>query len=171
MLDRSIVRWLSAIGDPTLLAEIENAPLEPDYFSDLALAMQSTMLYDTSGVCFLPRALGAEIVGEVADLLIRCRGVHTVLCAAVIDGDLVLSGRTDRLGGDAAALLRTTLKGLGGCGGHLRRAGGKVADVAGLSKDREDLFDQLRQRWLAACQVNCPQGARLVARRDIWDNL
>lgn len=170
-LDRSIVRWMSALADPALLAEIENAPLEPSYFGELALAMQNTFLYDTSAVCFLPRAQGAEIVGEVADLLVRCRGVHTVLCAAVVGDDLVLSARTDREGGDAAALLRVTINGWGGCGGHRHRAGGKISGVAPQSRLRGGVMDQLRERWLAASQITRQRGTRLVARRDIFENL
>ncbi len=170
-LDRSIVRWLSAIADPALLAEIENAPLEPEYYSDLALAMQSTFLYDSSAICFLPRALGPEIVGEVADLLVRCRGIQSVLCAAVSGDDLVISTRTDRKGGDAAELLRQTINGLGGCGGHMHRAGGKISGVAPHSKLPGTLGDQLRDRWLAACHVKRQRGTRLVARRDICENL
>lgn len=170
-LDRAIVKWASTIADPAILAEIENAPLEPEYFSDLALAMQCTDLYQSSAVCFLPRALGPEIVGEVADLLVRCRGVQTVLCAAVINDDLVLSARTDSDGGNAASLLRTAINGLGGCGGHLHRAGGKIPRVAPDSNLRIALLDLLRSRWLEACGVDASQGIRLVARRDIFENL
>lgn len=170
-LDRAIVKWSSSIADPALLAEIENAPLDPEYFSDLALAMQSTDLYDSTAICFLPRALGPEIVGEVADLLVRCRGVRSVLCATVVNDDLVLSARTDRDGGDAAALLRATLNGLGGCGGHLHRAGGKISRVSSNSRLNVALVDHLRTRWLAACQIDCSEGTRLVARHDIFENL
>ncbi len=170
-LDRSVVRWLTGIAEPALLAEIENAPLEPEYFSDLALAMQNTFVYGDSAICFLPRAIGAEIVGEVADLLVRCRGLQRVLCAAVIGGDLLISARTGRTGGDASKLLRTTLGGLGGCGGHMHRAGGKIAGAASQSKIRSSLYDELRERWLAACQVSRQRGTRLVARREIYENL
>ncbi len=170
-LDRSIVEWLTSIADPALLAEIANAPLEPEYFSDLALAMQNTFVYDDTALCFLPRALGAEIVGEVADLLVRCRGLRRVLCAAVIGDDLILSARTGRVGGDASKLLRTTLSGLGGCGGHAHRAGGKIAGAASRSKVPSSLYDEVRERWLNACQVNRQRGTRLVARREIFENL
>jgi nanoRNase/pAp phosphatase (c-di-AMP/oligoRNAs hydrolase) len=170
-LDRSIVTWLTEIADPTLLAEIENAPLDPEYFGDLVLAMQNTFVYGNTALCFLPRAFGAEIVGEVADLLIRCRGVHHVLCAAVVGEDLLLSARTDRDCEDAARLLRTTLLGIGSCGGHEHRAGGKVPGVVVQSKVRTEILDQLRTRWLAACSVTRQRGTRLVARREIFEHL
>ncbi|MHB8864641.1 MAG: DHH family phosphoesterase [Pirellulaceae bacterium] len=170
-LDRSIVTWLTEMADPTLLAEIENAPLEPEYYGDLVLAMQNTFVYGNTALCFLPRAFGAEIVGEVADLLIRCRGIHHVLCAAVVGPDLVVSARTDRDCEDAAQLLEATLHGIGGCGGHEHRAGGKVPNVVVQSRVRPEILEQLRSRWLAACRVTRQRGTRLVARREIFENL
>ena len=168
-LDRSVVTWLTDLADPTLLAEIENAPMEPDYFGDLLLALQRTFVYDDAALCFLPRAAGAEIVGEVADLLVRCRGIRRVLCAAIVGEDLLLSARTERGSDNAARLLQATLDGLGGCGGHAHRAGGKVPHVG--TRVSGDLHDELRSRWLAACGVHRQRGTRLVARREIVENL
>ena len=168
-MDRAVVTWLTDLADPTLLAEIENAPLEIEYFGDLVLAMQRTFIYDDAAMCFLQRASGAEIVGEVADLLIRCRGIRRVLCAAIIGEDLLLSVRTQRGTENAARLLQATLDGVGGCGGHAHRAGGKVPDVG--NKLRDDLNDDLRARWLKACAVDRQRGTRLVPRRDIIENL
>lgn len=170
-LDRSVVKWLTGLADPTLLAEIENAPLDREYYGDLVLAMQKTFVYDDAAWCFLPRAAGAEIVGEVADLLVRCRGIRRVLCAAVVGDDLLLSARTQRGCGNAARLLQATLDGLGGCGGHAHRAGGKIIGVAAGNKPTDDLQDDLRGRWLNACDIDRKRGTRLVAKREIVENL
>jgi len=170
-LDRSVVKWLAQMADPELLAEIQNAPLEPEYFGDLALAMQGTFVYDDVALCFLPRAHGAEIVGEVADLLVRCRGIRRVLCAAVIGDDLLISVRTERAGENAARLLQKTLNGLGGGGGHAHRAGGKISDVGQDDERSRELHETLRARWLTACHVEQLPGTRLVARNEIVENL
>ena len=170
-LDRSVIAWLTPLADAAILAEIENAPLERDYFGDLVLAMQSTFVYDDTALCFLPRASCAEIVGEVADLLIRGKGIRRVLCAAVVASDLLISARTERHGENAAQLLQTTLDGLGGCGGHTHRAGGSILAVGEKSRVTESLHDDLRDRWLAACGVDQRRGKRLVARREIVENL
>lgn len=170
-LDRSVLPWLTEHADPTLLAEIENAPLTRTYFGDLLLAMQNTFTYDDAALCFLPRASGPEIVGEVADLLIRCEGVTRVLCCAVLGDDLLLSSRTSMEADNATRLLQATLNGLGGCGGHDHRAGGKIAGVAGSPKLVDELHEELRERWLAACQINRHRGTRLVPLRDIVQNL
>ena len=169
-LDRTVIQWLTGYADPSLLAEIQNAPLDREYFGDLVLAMQNTFVYDDAAFCFLPRAEGAEIVGEVADLLVRCRDVRRVLCAAIVGDDLLVSVRTKRDSDHAVRLLQATLDGLGGCGGHTHRAGGKIP-AARSSKTNSDLYDELRGRWLQACGVDRRRGTRLVAKREIVKHL
>lgn len=169
-LDREILPWLAELGDPALLAEIENAPLPPDYFGDLLFAIQNTFLYDDAALCFLPRAAGVEIVGEVADMLIRCRLIGRVMCAAIVGEDLFVSGRTKPGRESACALLVKTLQGLGGAGGHDHRAGGKIPRVS-RGKLSHSLHDELRNRWLMACGVQRKRGTRLVAKWEIVENL
>lgn len=170
-LDRSILPWLTERGDPALLAEIENAPLSRAYYGDLVLALQNTFIYEDTALCFLPHAEGIEIVGEVADTVIRCEKIDRVLCAAVVGKDLYFSARTATDAGHAAKLLQKTLAGLGGAGGHAHRAGGKISQVANGTHIAEDLGSELRQRWLAACGIEQKRGSRLVPLRDIVENL
>jgi nanoRNase/pAp phosphatase (c-di-AMP/oligoRNAs hydrolase) len=168
-LDRAVLLWLAQRYDPSRLAEIESAPLSAQYYGDLVLALQSTFLYDDTAFCLLPRASGPEIVGEVADLLIRCGSIWRVLCGAVVGEDLLVSVRTDRDDEDAAQLIQETLAGIGRGGGHRRRAGGKIPAVG--PKIPEDLQNELRDRWLAIAKVDRHRGTRLVARREIVENL
>jgi nanoRNase/pAp phosphatase (c-di-AMP/oligoRNAs hydrolase) len=169
-LDRSVLPWLTERANPSFLAEIEDAPLTPAYFGDLVLAFQNTTIYGHTGFCLLPRAHGPEIVGEVADLLIRCEAIKQVLCGAVVHDDLVFSVRTEHDGPDAAQLVQATLEGIGNGGGHRHRAGGKIPGLGGGEKIAEPMQDVLRQRWLAACNVDGP-GERLIAVQDIVENL
>lgn len=170
-LDRSILPWLTERSEPALLAEIANAPLKKEYFGDLLLALQNTFLYDDAALCFLPRAEGAEIVGEIADMLVRCENIHRVLCAAIVGNDLLISTRTQRGYGSAVNLLVETLDGIGGAGGHTHRAGGKIPGVARGDRITDDLHHELKSRWLDACGVDRKRGTRLVAKREIVENL
>ena len=170
-LDRSALTWLTARSDPSLLAAIESAPLNREYYGDLALALQNTFVYDDAAFCVLPRATAAEIVGEVADLLIRCRGVRCVFCCAAVHDDLLVSVRTAPDDGDAVGVLRPVLEGLGHGGGHAHRAGGKIPGVCRGPRVRDDLYDDLRNRWLTVCAVDRQRGTRLVAKREIMDAL
>jgi len=66
-------------------------------------------------------------------------------------------------------LARKTLAGIGRGGGHRRRAGGKIPDIG--PKIPEDLQDELRNRWLAVAGIERQRGTRLVALREIVENL
>lgn len=166
--DRGVLAWLLERADFQALRDIENAPLTRQYFEDLSLAISNTFLYDDVAVCFVPHAAGAEIVGEIADLLSRCTDVRRVLCGAVVDENLIVSARTASGGGDAVELLGGTLRGLGHWGGHRHRAGGKVngSQDAGR-KVSQALLDEIKTRWLKTCGVEEVRGTRLVAKREI----
>ena len=166
-LDREVLVWATTYGSPALLAEIENAPLARTYFVDLALAMQNTFLYGETALCILPQAEGVEIVGEVADLLVRCEGVKQVLCAAAIGADLYLSARTSSDGGNATELLLRAVENAGSAGGHLHRAGGKLKDVASSGQILEAHLKFLRSRWLQVNQVERQRGTRLVKPKEM----
>ena len=169
-LDRDVILWLTNVANPEWLAKIESAPLPLAYYGDLVLALQSTFLYDDSAFCLLPRAEGQEIVGEVADLLIRCDGIKRVFCGTVMAGDLLCSVRTEDDWDSAARLVKLTLKGMGNGGGHTHRAGGKVSGLP-HQKITEKLVEELRERWLRACDVEQRRGTRLIRKKEIVGNL
>ncbi|MGQ9648830.1 MAG: DHH family phosphoesterase [Phycisphaerae bacterium] len=171
LADHRAMRWLSLRADHQKLAEIENAPLHPEYYADLLLAMENTFVYHDAALCFLPRAGGSEIIAEVADLLIRHRDLTRVMVGGVVEGDLLVSVRAKPGSGDASDLVVRSLKGLGHGGGHSRRAGGKVPGIARGERVSEDLQSDLRNRWLGVCGVDAQRGARLVPKREILENL
>jgi nanoRNase/pAp phosphatase (c-di-AMP/oligoRNAs hydrolase) len=170
-VDHSALTWLTRRADPTLLAEIQNAPLPRAYYGDLVLALQNTFVYDGAAFCWLPRSHGPEIVGEVADLLVRDETVARVLCATVWNKNVLLSARTDKAGGNARELLRDAIAGLGHGGGHARRAGGKLFATAPGPKLLDELQDELRGRWIRVCGAGSRRGERLIAKREIMKHL
>ncbi len=160
-LDRSIILWLTNAANPRWLAEIDNAPLAQTYYGDLTLALQQTIIFGDTAFCLLPQAQGQEIVGEVADLLIRGEGITRVFCGAAIGGDLFCSVRTQSDTDNAARLVQATLNGLGNGGGHAHRAGGKVTNIAD-NGPKESVESKLKERWLQVCEVQHNVGRKLV---------
>ena len=170
-LDRHVLHWLTGRADPELLAEIEDAPLSLDYYSDMVLALQSTFLYDDAAFCLLPQAEGPEVVGEIADLLVRCRNINRVFCGTVVGADVLISVRTAKDHGNATHLIRRTLDGIGHGGGHEHRAGGKIAGVCLGERMHCEIAEELKSRWLSACGVKRQRGTRLIRKQEIVKNL
>ena len=170
-LDRRVLGWLGNLADHGKLAEIEAAPLPRTYFADLLLALENVFIYEDAAICFLPQAAGAEVVGEVADLVVRCAGVRNVLCGAAIENDFILSARTAAETGEVVPLLGATLRGVGHWGGHEHRAGGKIQNLRQDGRAPESLMATLKERWLTACRVDQQRGTRLVAKQAILEHL
>ena len=60
----------------------------------------------------------------------------------------------------------------GTAAGHQQRSGGRIPKVANGNANMEDLCDEVRSRWLAACAVDRKRGTRLVAQtRDRQQSL
>ena len=140
------------------------------YYGDLAMGLQSTYVYGDTALCLLPRAEGAEIVGEMADLLVRCRELKRVLSGAIVDGNLLISVRT-KGPDDATQLVQAVLEGRGSGGGHEHRAGGKIPNVGANGLINRPLKQELRARWLKVCGIPQLRGKALIQRREIMENL
>jgi nanoRNase/pAp phosphatase (c-di-AMP/oligoRNAs hydrolase) len=161
-LDQRMFNWASRYAQAEYLAEIEEAPLPSAYFSDLVHALQSTEIIQNLAICILPTVTAPETVGEVADLLIRCEGIQTVLCWGKHEGRIILSSRTRRGSRrDAADLVHQVVQGIGHSGGHEHRAGG-VIPLHHAGGNEAQLAPLIRRRWLIACAVNDENGMPLV---------
>ncbi len=110
-------------------------------------------------------------MGEVADLLVRRKGIRRVLCAAAVGEDLLFSVRTTKDAENACQLVVETTDQLGSGGGHDRRAGGKIPGVVRDGTISQTLEKEIVTRWLQACQVTDQPPKQLISRRDIVDNL
>lgn len=125
-LDLAAWDYLSPRMDRQKLAAIANPRLPSAYFVALKQALSKVRLYDGLTLCSLGRTTSAEMVAEVADLLLRMEGVRAVFCGALVGTSYYVSVRTE-LGMDAWSLLRAGIEGeKGSCGGHGSVAGGSI---------------------------------------------
>ena len=109
------------------LIEIERAQVPATYFKNLTRFLQSTRIYDDDllisnfGLLDYPD-LGAEI----ADLLLRLKGVRWVICIGEYKHELILSVRSRSARVGAGMLAQKMVENLGTAGGHGLMAGGHV---------------------------------------------
>jgi nanoRNase/pAp phosphatase (c-di-AMP/oligoRNAs hydrolase) len=170
-LDDSALQFLYPLANKNLLAQIRNARLPQSYFECILQALQSSFVYDRLIVSWVNDLPQQELAAEVVDFLIRFEEVDWAVCAGVYQDRLILSVRTSRHGGKAGEMLRQVVGKLGKAGGHDRRAGGCIPLPSTAPSAVEQIRAELRRRLLKALQIDESRGQRLVARKDILQNL
>lgn len=112
--------------DVEALVQIERAQVPATYFKSLNLALQATHLYSDLAVSYLGVMKYPDLGAEIADLLLRLKGVKWVICMGTYEDELILSvrSRSRRIG--AGILAQHIVGNLGSSGGHGTMAGGQI---------------------------------------------
>ena len=165
-LDVRAYEFLSPLVDRQKLAAITSPRLPLAYFQTLKDALGKVRLYDGLTLCSLGRTSSAEMVAEVADLLLRMEGVRAVFCGGLVGSAYYVSVRTE-VGGDAWRLIREGMEGeAGSCGGHGSVAGGTIQLDPADSRTLRRLERRLERSVLRAMGVSGSNAAILGDRDD-----
>jgi nanoRNase/pAp phosphatase (c-di-AMP/oligoRNAs hydrolase) len=160
-LDVEVVEFLSHYVDRQALAAITNPSLPVAYFRTLKDALSKVRLYDGLALCSLGRTTSAEMVAEVADLLLRMEGTKAVFCGGLVGQSYYVSVRTE-VGGDAWALIKAGMESEdGSCGGHGSVAGGSITIECAESRTLRRLERRLERNVLKAMGVSGANAVKL----------
>src|SRR5262249_13203504 len=170
-IDDDALEFLYPLADKDLLARIRNARLPQSYFECILQALQSSFIYDRLIISWVNELPQPELAAEVVDFLIRFEEVDWAVCAGVYEDKLVLSVRAAVPDAQAGDMLRQVVGKLGRAGGHDRRAGGTISLASPSAAAVEAMKSELRTRLLKALHIDERRGQRLVARREILQNL
>ncbi|MBL8732441.1 MAG: DHH family phosphoesterase [Planctomycetes bacterium] len=165
-LDLEASEFLSARMDRQKLAAITNPRLPVAYFQTLKDALSKVRLYDGLSLCSLGRTTSAEMVAEVADLLLRMEGVRAVFCGGLVGSSYYVSVRTE-MGIDAWSLIKAGMEGeAGSCGGHGSVAGGSIQLDVVDSRTLRRLERRLERNVLRAMGMSGSNAAILGDQDD-----
>ncbi len=165
-LDQRVSEFLSPRIDRKKLAAITNPRLPLGYFQALKQALEKARLYPGLTLCSLGRTASAEMVAEVADMLLRMEGVRAVFCGGQVGNSYYVSVRTEA-GMDAWTLIRAGIEGeTGSCGGHGSVAGGSVQLDAVDARTVRRLERRLEKNVLRAMGIGGGNAAVIGARDD-----
>jgi nanoRNase/pAp phosphatase (c-di-AMP/oligoRNAs hydrolase) len=142
--------YLQPHVDVPALIEIEHAQVPVDYFQQLNQTVRAARVYQHAVIAQLGVMAYPDLVGEMADLLLRLDGMSWSFCMGQYNDALILSVRTrDRQGG-AGRLARAIIGANGSAGGHGMLAGGHIK-IDG--QDPATLERELEQRILQALDM------------------
>jgi nanoRNase/pAp phosphatase (c-di-AMP/oligoRNAs hydrolase) len=112
--------------DVDALVGIERAQVPVEYFQKLDATLQAARIYGKVVLSYVGTIRRPDMAGEMADLLLRLRGIEWVICTGVYKDRLVLAMRTRSRRGDAGRLAQEIVGERGTAGGHGTMAGGQM---------------------------------------------
>ena len=123
--------------DSRALYEIEQAQVPPGYFGSLVKTVQTSRIYRDVLIAYIGTMKYPDLAAEVADWLLRLKGIRWVICLGAYGDSLNLAVRVRHAKGGAGQLARAIVGTAGTAGGHGTMAGGQIrldgrepADVA-----------------------------------------
>lgn len=124
--------YLQALIDRDALVEIEQAQVPGAYFRSINTALEAAYVYRDILIANVGAMAYPDLVAELADWLLRLKGVNWVICMGVYENTLRVAVRTRRHTGGAGQMAQAIIAGEGIAGGHGTMAGGQIA-LTGLS--------------------------------------
>jgi nanoRNase/pAp phosphatase (c-di-AMP/oligoRNAs hydrolase) len=152
--DMAAYMYLHDRIDVRALSRIEQAQVSPEYFRSLSTTLRAARIHDRVVISFLGDMARPDLAAEMADLLLRLKGMRWVLCMGVHQNTLILAVRTRNRRGGAEHLVLDIVEGQGTAGGHGTMAGGQVP-LQG--QDPALVAQHLTQRVLEHLQVDPEQ--------------
>ena len=117
---------LHPLSSSRMLKEIQHGKVPRAYFRSLANALARARLAGRSIATGLGPIDNPDMIGEVADLLLRHAGIRWSLCYGFYDHKALFSLRTADWKTDVGALASRMAAGEGTGGGHAGAAGGQI---------------------------------------------
>ena len=151
--------YLQALVDPDALIEIEQAQVPAAYFRSINAALEAARVYGNVLIADVGVIAYPDLVGELADWLLRLQGVDWVICMGVFRNSLRLAVRTRRHDGGAGHMAQTVVAHDGMAGGHGTMAGGQIR-LNGLAAPT--VSARLRRRILRYFGIPSSAGRRLM---------
>lgn len=160
--DAEAVSLLFPLANKRMLGEIQRGSVQRTYFNMLDIALKKACIYERCIVTSLGLVDNPDIIGEVADLLLRDESTDWVLCSGFFSGKMLLSLRTSEQNKNAADIVNSITTGIGTGGGHETYAGGQIPFEKANKRQLNDLEKLISERFLKALGIAARDGTKLI---------
>ena len=148
-----------------ILGRLAMERLPREYFQIMAVALKNARTYGNGVVTNLGVIDNPDMIGELADLLLRNEESEWAMCYGVYADTLLISLRTTVVQADAGKLMHRIVGRRGTGGGHSAMAGGQIplnkTNQAGIRRIERNLV----RRYLRVLKLKGSQGQRLILPR------
>lgn len=140
--------YLYPFVNKRMLGEIQRGKVQRDYYQLLADALMNARVIDNAVVTNLGQIENADMIAEVADLLLRDDSTDWVMAYGFVADGLMISLRTSREDLPADKLIRSLVARRGSGGGHPSYAGGQIPLAGMTEKEKARLIKKIIDRFV-----------------------
>jgi nanoRNase/pAp phosphatase (c-di-AMP/oligoRNAs hydrolase) len=148
--DIDAIEKLYPIANKRMLSQIQRGSEPREYFEMLGAGLLNSRVCGNSIITTLGEISNPDMIGEIADLLLREENTIWTMCMGVFDDKLLVSVRTEADNISAEAVIKKIVSRRGTGGGHLTYAGGQLLLRKDTKKERAKLEGLARDRFLRA---------------------
>lgn len=145
-----------------MLGRIVLEKLPRAYFELLHRGLQSAVAYSRCVISGLGEIDNPDMIGEVADLLLRDQESTWSFCYGWYQNRLLISVRTSEPDADAGKIVQGVVGRKGSGGGHSVMAGGQIPLDSDSKTKRASLEKTIVNRFLKKLNVKNERGSKLV---------
>ena len=162
--DIRAIESLYLLANKRMLGQIQRGQVPGDYYQMLTTALNNTKLYGHCAISNLGDISNPDMIGEVADLLLRHADVKWTLCFGFYAGETLLSIRTQDTKSRADEVIRQVVSRLGTGGGRASMAGGQIPlnPNRPIEAEKRNLEKKIDERFLQALRMKRRKGTPLL---------
>jgi nanoRNase/pAp phosphatase (c-di-AMP/oligoRNAs hydrolase) len=162
--DIKAVEALYPLANKRMLGQIQRGRVPTEYYQMLGTALSNARLYGYCAISALGQVDNPDMIGEVADLLLRHEDVRWSMCYGFHGGKALISLRTQDPVRKAEDIICRIVDGLGTGGGHPTMAGGQIPlrEDTDAASQQIHLDRTIRRRFLKALKVRGEKAKRLI---------
>lgn len=175
--DIEAIESLYPLANKRMLGQIQQGRVPSAYYQMLTTALTNTRQYGHCLICNIGSIDNADMIGEVADLLLRHEEVDWVMCYGFCDSQMLISFRTQDNSLSAGDVAHKVVNKLGTGGGHDRMAGGQIRLSGGQANKKsgknsepakhKHLETLIRKNFLKALGIRNQKSRPLVITHNI----
>lgn len=154
--------YLYSLANLKMLAQIEHSELPRRYYQLLYNALANAQSFGNCVYSRVGRVENPDMIGEVADLLVRREDIEWCLCSGLVNKRVLLSLRASGAKRDAGKVIADIVGKKGTAGGHHSLAGGQIPLEKGTLDELSETETWLVPQFRKVLHVQQPRARRLV---------
>lgn len=160
--DITAIQALYPLANLKMLSDIQRGRVEREYFKLLSRGISNAVAYDNCIITNLEKIDNADMIAEIADLLLRDDKALWTLCYAYCGQQILLSLRGSQSDKKAGDIMKHIVSRYGTGGGHKTMAGGQITIKKDTKSYLKKLEDTILKRFLSQVGSNGSTAEKLI---------